>query len=87
MKLHNLTSGSFVVGCVTRIVEKLKELTPKYETNAIVAAEMAKNGIVLKKARNSKREVHAASALAGSKAGEYARFDRPVGQGGARLLK
>lgn len=84
---NNLTSGSFVIGCVYRIVEKLKELTPKYETNAIVAAEMAKNGIVLKNAKNSKREVHTASALAGSKAGEYARFDKPVGQGGARLLK
>lgn len=85
---NNLTSASFVWGCVQRINEKLQELTPKYETSALVKAEMTKNGIELHKSRNTKSNIHAASAMAGSKAGEYARFDRPVGSDGkGRLLK
>jgi hypothetical protein len=83
----NYTSASFVQGCVEVINKKLKELTPSYETNALVKAEMAKNGIVLKKARTTGREVDPNSFAKGSAAGSSARFDRPVGSGGMRMLK
>jgi hypothetical protein len=84
---NNLTSASFVLGCVGRIVEKLKELTPKYETSAIVKAELAKNGIVLRNTTNRGREVNPLSYVQGQKAGEHARFDRPVETGGVKRLK
>ena len=88
MTNSNYTSASFVQGCVGRIVQKLQELTPKYETSAIVKAEMAKNGIVLMNARRSGMEAHVGSAMAGANAGEFARFDRPVEAGGTvRRLK
>lgn len=88
MTNSNYTSASFVHGCVGRINQKLKELTPKFETNAIIKAEMAKNGIVLRNTRNSGIEAHAGSLKAGAAAGNAARFDRPVGQGGGiRRLK
>lgn len=84
---NNLTSASFVWGCVQKINEKLKELTPKYETSALVKAEMAKNGIALRYAKNTKSNIHEGSAIAGANAGKHARFDKPVGQGGIKRLK
>lgn len=84
---NNLTSASFVWGCTNRINEKLNELTPKFETNSIVKAEMTKNGVSLVKARNTKSNIHEGSALAGMAAGKHARFDRPVEAGGMRYLK
>lgn len=66
---------------------KLKELTPKYETSTIVKAEMAKNGIVLRKASIGGIEGHAGSMEAGATVGKSARFDRPVEAGGKVLLK
>ena len=77
----------FVHGCVEAINAKLKELTPKYETSTIVKAEMAKNGIVLRKASIRGIEGHAGSMEAGSAVGKSARFDRPVEAGGMRYLK
>jgi len=88
MTNSNYTSASFVTGCVAKINEKLLELTPKIETNAIVAAEMASKGISLVRARNAGMEAHIGSAMAGVAAGNSARFDRPVGaDGGVRRLK
>jgi len=85
---NNLTSASFVAGCTARICEKLKELTPVEATvNALVLAEMAKNGIVLRARRASQKDIHAASYGAGSDAGANARFDRPVNQSSQRYLK
>lgn len=88
MPNSNHTSASFVQGCTVRIQEKLKELCPVEVTyNALVVAELAKNGIVLSKRRNSSKEVDLWAHKAGSNAGNSARFDRPVEQGGVRYLK
>jgi hypothetical protein len=86
---NNLTSASFVMGCINRINEKLKELTPiDYAKNKeLIAAEMAKNGIALRKSRKDERNVDAGSFKAGQSAGSNARFDKPVGAGGRRMLK
>lgn len=88
MTNSNYTSASFVQGCTQRISQKLDKLAPKEVTeNALVTAELARNGIVLAKRRASNREVHMDSHKAGSKAGDSARFDRPVGSGGVRRIK
>lgn len=88
MTNSNYTSASFVQGCAVRIQEKLKELCPtEITTNAIVEAELTKNGIVLSKRRTSDREVHEGSWNDGQAAGNHARFDRPVESGGRRILK
>ncbi len=89
MTNSNFTSASFVQGCTLRISEKLAELCPKRETkNALVEAELAKNGIVLRRRQASQREAHMQSVGAGMEAGNSARFDRPVGQSnGPRRLK
>ncbi len=84
----NYTSASFVSGCTQRVCEKLKELAPKEETrNALVEAELARKGIVLSKRRNSERDIDQKSANRGYEAGNHARFDKPVGQGGVKRLK
>jgi hypothetical protein len=85
----NYTSASFVQGCSERIREKLKELTPKLEAKYkdLIAMELKKNGVVLKSYNLGGREVDPKSAAAGRNAGNSARFDRPVGQGGIRRLK
>lgn len=89
MTNSNYTSASFVMGCTSRISQKLNELCPKEITeNALVTAELARNGIVLAKRRADNREAHAGSVKAGVEAGNSARFDRPVGEGGGvRRLK
>lgn len=75
------------MGCVARIKEKLKELTPVNQTtNALIVAELERNGIKLVK-HSSKRNLHEKAAMAGHKAGNSARFDKPVGQGGVLRLK
>jgi Protein of unknown function (DUF2786) len=90
------TSASFVIGCVQRIAEKLKELTPVepigaglvVSRKALIDAELAKHGIVLHKAGKHNRDIDQNSAMAGHKAGNSARFDRPINQGGQlRLTK
>lgn len=83
----NLTSSSFVAGCIEKIRDKLIALTPKYQINAIVKAEMAKKGIVLVKAKNNLNAANPYAHAAGAAAGNNARFDRPVGSGGTRYLK
>lgn len=82
----NYTSASFVVGCASRINEKLKELAPINwaVTQDLIVKELNMN---LTKSRGRGREVHQGSAIAGHKAGEHARFDKPVSQGGNKLLK
>lgn len=88
MTNSNYTSASFVQGCAKRISEKLKELCPAEITeNALVTAELARNGIVLANRRKDDREVHAGSWKDGAAAGNHARFDRPVESGGRRMLK
>lgn len=85
----NYTSASFVVGCTIRIAEKLKELTLAIpaKNKEIITAELAKNGIILHKGRRSDRQVDQYSAMAGHNAGNHARFDKPVGEGGIKRLK
>lgn len=88
MPNSNHTSTSFVHGCTVRIQEKLKELCPVEVTyNALVVAELTKNGIVLSKRRNTGKEVDPWAHGAGNAAGNHARFDRPVESGGRRMLK
>jgi len=88
MTNSNYTSASFVRGCTVRISQKLKELCPAEVTeNALVTAELARNGIVLAKRRASGREAHMPSVKDGMAAGNHARFDRPVSQGGQLKLK
>ena len=91
----NHLSVSFVIGCAERIREKLRELTP-VETvgnglvvsrKALIMAELERNGITLNKGRKSTREVDPNAAKKGFQAGNSARFDRPVGQGGRLMLK
>jgi hypothetical protein len=83
---NNLTSASFVMGCAHRINEKLKELAPIdwAKTQELIVAEL---GMSLTKSRGRGREINQNAAQAGAKAGEGARFDRPVGSGGGRYLK
>ena len=83
---NRLTSASFVVGCCSRINEKLKELAPINwaTTQDLIVKEL---NMSLVKSRGPSAKIHEASAMAGAKAGDSARFDRPVGQGGRILLK
>ncbi len=91
----NHTSTSFVIGCTARIAERLRELTPVepigkglvVSRNALIDAELARNGIELFKANRSSRNINIHAANAGSKAGNDARFNRPVGTGGRLMLK
>lgn len=84
---NNLTSASFVAGCAHRINEKLKELAPLdwAKTQELIVSEL---GMQLTKSRGRSRNISEKDAAAGFKAGENARFDRPVGSDGkGRLLK
>lgn len=84
---NNLTSVSFVAGCAYRINEKLKELAPVdwAKTQELIVKEL---NMSLTKSRGRNRQLSEKDAVAGAKAGEYARFDRPVGADGKeRLLK
>jgi len=84
---NNLTSASFVAGCAHRINEKLKELAPLdwAKTQELIVSEL---GMQLTKSRGRSRNLSEKDAKAGYKAGEHARFDRPVGSDGkGRLLK
>lgn len=83
----NLTSVSFVNGCIDKIRDKLIELTPKYEVNAVIKAELTKNSIVLHKAKNKLNAANPYAFAAGSAAGDHARFNKPVGQGGTLRLR
>lgn len=83
---NNLTSASFVAGCAHRINEKLKELAPINwaKTQELIVAEL---NMSLVKSRGPSRRLSEKDALAGHKAGDSARFDRPVSEGGTRRLK
>ena len=83
---NNFTSASFMLGCTSRINEKLKELIPIdwAKTQELIVKELNMN---LTKGRRSYREAHGASVKAGLKAGNSARFDRPVSAGGQLKLK
>ena len=83
---NNLTSTSFVMGCASRINEKLKELAPIdwAKTQELIVKELNMN---LVKSRRSSRDINEKAANAGAEAGGRARFDRPVEAGGARYLK
>lgn len=83
---NNLTSASFVAGCAHRINEKLKELAPVNwaTTQELIVKEL---NMSLTKSRGRSKELNAKSVAAGAKAGEYARFDRPVSEGGQLKLK
>lgn len=83
---NNLTSASFVAGCAYRINEKLKELAPINwaKTQELIVAEL---NVSLVKSRGPSKRLSEKDAAAGAKAGEYARFDRPVEAGGRRMLK
>jgi hypothetical protein len=94
----NFTSASFVIGCAQRIADKLKELTPvepivgtgnalTVSRQSLIAAKLAESGIVLQKGRKSSRDVDRRSYNKGQNAGNSARFDRPVNQGGRLMLK
>jgi hypothetical protein len=96
LKCPRIVSSSFVMGCVNRIAERLKQLTPvapaaatgnalTISRNALIADAMKKNGIVLGKGRSTPRRADMASYYAGQAAGNSARFDRPVGSGGGVL--
>lgn len=83
---NNLTSASFVAGCTHRINEKLKELAPVNwaTTQDLIVKEL---NMSLTKSRASRKNISEKDAAAGVRAGDSARFDRPVGQGGMRYLK
>lgn len=83
---NNLTSASFVAGCAHRINEKLNELAPINwaVTQDLIVKEL---NMSLTKSRGRSRELNEKAAAAGMDAGNSARFDRPVNQGGMRYLK
>ena len=84
---NNLTSASFVAGCTHRINEKLKELAPVNwaTTQELIVKEL---NMSLTKGRASRKNISEKDAAAGVKAGDSARFDRPVGADGSqRRLK
>lgn len=94
-----IISASFVLGCVSRIAERLRELTPMdpivvgngtalvLSRNALIARAMANAGISLRQPRARSRYVDSDAMNAGSASGGNARFDRPVGSGGTLLLR
>ena len=86
MHSNNLTSASFVAGCAHRINKKLKELAPINwaTTQDLIVKEL---GLSLVKSRVGGRNISEKDAAAGYDAGKAARFDRPVGHGGSRLIK
>lgn len=89
-----IVSSSFVLGCVSRIGDRLRELTPPapiiatgnalaVSRKALIDEVMKKAGIELGRASSSRvRRVDGASYGAGQAAGNAARFDRPVSAGG-----
>ena len=83
---NNLTSASFVAGCAHRINEKLKELAPInwVTTQDLIVKEL---NMSLVKSRGPSKKLSEKDATAGHKAGNSARFDRPVEAGGGRYLK
>lgn len=83
---NNLTSASFVAGCAHRINEKLEELAPIdwAKTQDLIVKEL---NMSLVKSRGPGRRLSEKAAAAGMKAGDHARFDRPVNQGGQLKLK
>src|SRR6266705_2016570 len=82
----NWTSASFVVGCAARINEKLKELAPVdwAKTQELIVKEL---NMSLTKSRGRGKEIEQNAAMSGHRAGDSARFDRPVGSGGTLRLK
>lgn len=82
----NWTSASFVMGCANRINEKLKELLPIEwaKTQELIVKEL---NLSLVKSRGRGKEVDKNAHGMGAKAGNAARFDRPVGQGGTLRIK
>ncbi len=82
----NWTSVSFVIGCAQRINEKLKELTPINwaKTQELIVKEL---NMSLTKSSGRGKEINQYAAQSGHKAGNSARFDRPVGNGGTLRLK
>lgn len=82
----NRTSASFVVGCAARINDKLKELAPANwaDTQALIVKEL---NMSLTKSRGRGKAIDQNAAKSGMRAGEGARFDRPVTSGGSKLLK
>ena len=83
---NNLTSASFVAGCTHRINEKLKELAPVNwaTTQELIVKEL---NMSLTKSRAGRKNISEKDAAAGIKAGNSARFDRPVEAGGRFYLK
>ena len=95
LKSPRIVCASFVLGCVRRINERLRELTPVepvghglvVSRQALITAAMAAAGIgPLREIRGRRRTVNGAALAAGSAAGNGARFDRPVGSGGNLML-
>lgn len=82
----NHTSASFVVGCASRINEKLKEHTPINwsKSKALILKEL---NMTLGRGGAFGKNADPNAAAMGAKAGNSARFDRPVGQGGQLRLK
>jgi Protein of unknown function (DUF2786) len=95
MNLDNprIIGASFVMGCVARISERLRELTPVepigkgliVSRNALIKQVMENAGIVLHKDAERGVNVNNDSLNAGKVAGNGARFDRPVGSSGEIL--
>jgi len=82
----NWTSVSFVVGCAQRINEKLKELAPINwaKTQELIVKEL---NMSLTKSRDRGKEINQYAAQSGHKAGDGARFNRPINNGGRLMLK
>ena len=89
-----ILGASFVHGCADRIAARLAELAPKEEsapsTNALVVSRKAliskamhDAGIRLVKGRRQNVRLNGAAYGVGQNAGNGARFDKPVTQGGA----
>ena len=87
-----IVSSSFVLGCVSRIGDRLRELTPRacfgYRQRVGGVAQRAdrrgheEGRHQLRKASSRSRRVDTASYGAGKTAGNAARFDRPVSTAG-----
>jgi hypothetical protein len=86
MPNSNFTSASFVIGCTFRINEKLKELVPIdwAKTQELIVKEL---NMSLTKSRGRGKDFDKHAASSGQKAGDHARFDRPVGSGEQLRLK
>ncbi len=94
--VRRVESNGFVLGCVGRIVQRLRELTPKpprggqgrglvVARNALIDAYLRGRSITLRRDRHRTGASDNGAYGAGIAAGDHAQFNKPVNAGGPVL--